>query len=554
MKLHLFNKLFAAAAIALSTLMFVACSENPIQEPEKPEIEETQANHIELWSVAGMTTEYSFDVNSHWTLENDFMTLCSATPSSGEAGHVTIKLQPYKHNLTNDTLRTTLTIVALGEDGSKIRKTIPLLQPSVFEIEQLTYYVPSEKNTLRFLFNTQLELDDVGVIMDGELKGMVEKTAGTRAGEKVYNYAAKLPFSENTDEGGRSGTFTLVSMADDANYGTDSYLGLHSVRVKVVQEGFGAATSTDYSLDKAVINLQTHSLGEGVPIVVMGEGFVDTDIRSGSYQKVMTEAVEHLFAIEPMKSLRPYFDVDMICAISRNNRFGSKYKTIFGSEFDAATSTEIKPDLGSGIPQQYASLALGNDEKKLANANVLIVLNSLDYAGTCYFYPTDARNGVATGPAYSFVTMPSKAMTGKDWDILLQHEMVGHCIGRLADEYGYEENGSLLDPQKDKALTQFTELQTKGMYLNVSTAADISKTMWSELATHPLYASENLKCYEGAYSYYTGVYRFSNNSIMRNGTVFNAPSRNLIYRRVMNVAHDFKWTYSLSDFITFDQH
>ena len=552
------NNILSILCLLLSSAVMFSCSSDGEDPIKIPEIEKPDADRIELWSVAEMTTEYSFDVNSPWMLDNDYMTLCAATPSRGEAGHVTITLQPYDHNLTNDTLRTTLTIIALGQDGSKTTKTIPVVQPPVFEIEQLSYVVPSEQNTLRFLFNTQLELDDVGVIMDGELKAMIEKEKdGTRAGDKVYYYAAKLPISENTGKNSRSGTFTLVSLTDDANYGTDHYLGLHSKRVEVIQEGFGASTSTDYSLDKAVKTLQTHTLGAGVPIVVMGDGFVDTDIKGGNYEKILCEAIEHLFDIEPMTSLRPYFDVYMINAISRNDRFGDKYQTIFGCEYDVETSTEIKVDMSSGKPQSYALLALGNDKKKLANANVLIVLNSYDYAGTTYFYPEDAKNGVATGPAYSFLTIPSKSFTGKDWDILIQHEMVGHCVGRLADEYNYEENGSLLDPGNEKMLSQLKELQGKGMFLNITTSSDFSQTIWADFVTDPryqaIYASENLKCYEGAYGYYGGVYRLSNNSMMRSGTEFNAPSRCLIYRRVMNIANGFNLNYSLDDFIQFDQ-
>lgn len=547
------NRCIIYVFITILTLLNSCKGETEISE--SPEIEKNNNDRIELWSISELKTEYSFDVNSQWMLENDYFSLCSATPTKGEAGHVTITLQPHVHNLTNDTLRTTLTIIAYGQDGSKTKKTIPVVQPSVFEIEQQSYIVPSEKNTLRFLFNTQLELDDVGIVRDGSLKAMAEKVKEreTRSGEKVYYYAAKLPLEENTEEGNRSGTFYLVSLADDANHGTDKYLGLRSVKVEVIQEGFGAATSTDYSLDKAVFKLQTHTLGNGVPIVVMGDGFIDRDIKNGSYEKYLSQAVEYVFDIEPMKSLRPYFDVYMINAISRNNKFGDKYQTIFGSSYDASASTEIKADLNGGKPQSYALLALGNDKKKLANANVLIVLNSMDYAGTCYFYPETMQNGVATGPAYSFVTMPSKSFTGKDWDILLQHEMAGHCIGRLADEYGYEENGNILDAQNAKVLSQFNELQAKGMYLNLTTSGSIAQTIWKDLAAEAAYSDEELRCYEGAYSYYNGIYRLSNNSIMRNGTEFNAPSRNLIYRRVMNIAYGFNWQYSLDEFMKFDQ-
>jgi hypothetical protein len=74
------------------------------------------------------------------------------------------------------------------------------------------------------------------------------------------------------------------------------------------------------------------------------------------------------------------------------------------------------------------------------------------------------------------------------------------------------------------------------------------------LAADSHYSAEKLGCYEGAFTYYGGVYRPTDDSIMRNNTdQFNAPSRELIYRRTMMIANDGNFNYNYDDFVAFDK-
>ncbi|MER8326238.1 BACON domain-containing protein, partial [Acinetobacter baumannii] len=45
--------------------------------------------------------------------------------------------------------------------------------------------------------------------------------------------------------------------------------------VTIIQEGTETNTSTDYSADKTVRILQRATQGNGLPIVLMGDGFLD---------------------------------------------------------------------------------------------------------------------------------------------------------------------------------------------------------------------------------------------------------------------------------------
>ena len=70
------------------------------------------------------------------------------------------------------------------------------------------------------------------------------------------------------------------------------------------------------ALDGKVTTLQTATKGNGYNIILMGDGFTVDLIKNGTYDEVMKKSAEHLFALEPMKSLRPYFNVYVVQKVS----------------------------------------------------------------------------------------------------------------------------------------------------------------------------------------------------------------------------------------------
>lgn len=90
--------------------------------------------------------------------------------------------------------------------------------------------------------------------------------------------------------------------------------------------------------------------------------------------------MENLFTEEPVKSLREYFDVYMINAVSENNDFGMGYKTAFSCKLTGGNSTTITGDDAS--VQVYVGKVL---KKKKENSLAVVVLNTSAYAGTTYF-------------------------------------------------------------------------------------------------------------------------------------------------------------------------
>ena len=135
---------------------------------------------------------------------------------------------------------------------------------------------------------------------------------------------------------------------------------------------------------------------------------------------------------------------------------------------------------------------------------------------------------------------------------VVNHEGGGHGVGRLLDEYVEDSENSVpsaeTKAQLEKEWTDF------GRGANIDLHADVTQTRWSRLAADSRYAAEALGAYEGAGTFGRQVYRPTQNSMMRyNDLPFNAPSREAIYRYVMQESEGPGWEYDYETFVEFDQ-
>jgi hypothetical protein len=89
---------------------------------------------------------------------------------------------------------------------------------------------------------------------------------------------------------------------------------------------------------------------------------------------------------------------------------------------------------------------------------------------------------------------------------------------------------------------------------NVDWRNDRATVKWSHFLNDSRYANEGLGLYEGAYLYGHGAYRPTENSMMRyNDSPFNAPSREQIYKRIMQLSEGENWKYDYEEFVKFDE-
>ena len=280
-------------------------------------------------------------------------------------------------------------------------------------------------------------------------------------------------------------------------------------------------------VDVVVTTLQKATIGKGYNIVLMGIGFPEDYVREGHYDRLMKQSYDYLFSVEPMNSLRAYFNVYAVRSKEQETLLNN-YANGFGIE--KSKESKIYPN-----PRALAIASAVPGFKK-ENSMISVIVNTKIYFGLAYM--TDP----VLAYAYSALSSRSTHFRG-----IILHETVGHGIGKLADEYTFLSScGS-----KDDIL----EGHKKNWGVNISLTNDPEKVPWSQFLKDKRYATEDIGIYEGGGGCFKeGVWRSTQGSIMRAGEKklmrFNAPSRRAIYDHVMQVATGRTPTYE--EFVQFD--
>ncbi len=351
---------------------------------------------------------------------------------------------------------------------------------------------------------------------------------------------------------------------------------------------------------EGVVVLQEATSGNGTDIIIMGDGFAATDDHfgaSGDYAAIMRQAYEDFFSIEPYKTLKPYFNVYYINAVSKDDHDAVPYedsygnqngatqgtaKTVFSTVFEEG-STSIEGDIGMVL--QYAAQAIkakgGKGGTPVADEDEiylraykslsLVMVNVPCYAGTCALsWDEDTVNDFGNSYSAAYTAIGNN-LTERRWTTI--HEGGGHGFGKLADEYG----GQWFSSFNTGLWIELDDMHSYGVSRNVNEyySADSgweingwpyttsSSVYWSDLlsTSYSYTTDEGLGLYEGADTYEELFCRPTENSVMRNqfgtnGQFFNAASRWAIWYRVMRLtgstsAGQFK--NSLDEFIAFDR-
>ena len=298
--------------------------------------------------------------------------------------------------------------------------------------------------------------------------------------------------------------------------------------------------SSDYSQDGTITTLQTATQGNGIDIVLMGDAYSDRQIADGTYKADMENLYNNLFTEEPYKSFKDYFNVYYVNVVSATE--GYEYgNTALDGYFGGGTLVGGKDN----AVFDYALKAISEEE--MDEALLIVAMNSDNYAGTCYMYYPDNSAGYGNGVSVSYFPRGGNAETFAQ---LLHHEACGHGFAKLADEYAYEDMGAIPEAVVASHKSQQTDW---GWWKNVDFTSDPTAIRWSHFVNDTRYANERLGAYEGGLTYWTGVWRPTENSIMRYNTGgFNAPSREAIYYRIHKLAYGDSWEYDYEDFVEWD--
>ncbi|MBR4047265.1 MAG: leucine-rich repeat protein [Bacteroides sp.] len=299
--------------------------------------------------------------------------------------------------------------------------------------------------------------------------------------------------------------------------------------------------SSDFSQNGTTTTLQTATKGNGIDIVLMGDAYSDRQIADGTYKADMENLYDNLFTEEPYKSFKELFNVHYVNVVSATE--GYEYgNTALDGFFGDGTYVGGNDD----AVFDYALKAIS--EERMDEALLIVAMNSDNYAGTCYmYYPTDATSTYGSGPSVAYFP---KGGDAESFAQLLHHEACGHGFAKLADEYAYEDMGEV----PSDYVTQTKEQQANwGWWKNVDFTDNLNTIRWSKFINDTRYANDGLGAYEGGLTYWTGVWRPTENSIMRYNTGgFNAPSRESIYYRIHKLAFGDDWEYDYEDFVEYD--
>lgn len=331
----------------------------------------------------------------------------------------------------------------------------------------------------------------------------------------VYTFTV----SANTTSSSRSGEIIFKNV-------NNSFLTV------TVKQGIQTYTSSDYSQDGQVTRIHSATVGKGIDVVFVGDAFADKD--QDLFNKYVKLGKEAFFTEEPFRSTKDRFNIYRIGSVSKNGIITQEGgDTKFSAQFEQGTY--VGGD--NNLVNSFVKASIPSVD--LTKTIIFVIINKAKYAGTCHMY--------SNNQAVCYVPL---CRDENDYAQTLRHEGCGHGFGKLADEYFYTSQGTI--PTKMIAQLKQWKGFAYGFYENVDLTSDPNTILWSKFISDSRYSGK-VGVYEGGYTYPYGVYRPTDNSIMRYNTGgFNAPSREAIYKKIMKFSEGNAWTYDYETFVAFD--
>ena len=303
----------------------------------------------------------------------------------------------------------------------------------------------------------------------------------------------------------------------------------------------------DYEIDEdAVLPLQTHTRGNGIDILFVGDGYDAEDIARGTYRTDMEQEMEYFFGVEPYKTYRQYFNVSAAMAVSLESGVldsPDKWRnTKFGVTWGAGNNGRLSVPFDDIAT--YVLSDITNSPVTAANVGrslIICVPNSDAYEGLTAMY--------GDGSAIAVCPM-SKLDYPNDARGIIQHEAGGHGWAKLDDEYIYHrDNIHTCTCFCCSHADGVASMHMMGWGRNLALSGKYSDVPWKHLINHQQYR-DIVDLYEGGHMHGQGVYRSELNSVMNNNVpYFSTWSRQIIVERIKEVAGE---SFSFSEFVAND--
>lgn len=331
----------------------------------------------------------------------------------------------------------------------------------------------------------------------------------------VYTFTV----SANTTSSSRSGEIIFKNV-------NNSFLTV------TVKQRIQTYTSSDYSQDGQVTRIHSATVGKGIDVVFVGDAFADKD--QDLFNKYVKLGKEAFFTEEPFRSTKNRFNIYRIGSVSKNGIITQEGgDTKFSAQF--GQGTYVGGD--NNLVNSFVKASIPSVD--LTKTIIFVIINKAKYAGTCHMF--------SNNQAVCYVPL---CRNENEYAQTLRHEGCGHGFGKLADEYFYDSMGRIPDDEVSE-LKKWKGF-AYGFHENVDLTSDPNTILWSKFISDSRYSGK-VGVYEGGYTYPYGVYRPTDNSIMRYNTGgFNAPSREAIYKKIMKFSEGDAWTYDYETFVVFD--
>lgn len=331
----------------------------------------------------------------------------------------------------------------------------------------------------------------------------------------VYTFTV----SANTTSSSRSGEIIFKNV-------NNSFLTV------TVKQRIQTYTSSDYSQDGQVTRIHSATVGKGIDVVFVGDAFADKD--QDLFNKYVKLGKEAFFTEEPFRSTMNRFNIYRIGSVSKNGIITQEGgDTKFSAQF--GQGTYVGGD--NNLVNSFVKASIPSVD--LTKTIIFVIINKAKYAGTCHMF--------SNNQAVCYVPL---CRNENEYAQTLRHEGCGHGFGKLADEYFYDSMGRIPDDEVSE-LKKWKGF-AYGFHENVDLTSDPNTILWSKFISDSRYSGK-VGVYEGGYTYPYGVYRPTDNSIMRYNTGgFNAPSREAIYKKIMKFSEGDAWTYDYETFVAFD--
>lgn len=331
----------------------------------------------------------------------------------------------------------------------------------------------------------------------------------------VYTFTV----SANTTSSSRSGEIIFKNV-------NNSFLTV------TVKQRIQTYTSSDYSQDGQVTRIHSATVGKGIDVVFVGDAFADK--VQDLFNKYVELGKEAFFTEEPFRSTMNRFNIYRIGSVSKNGIIAQEGgDTKFSAQF--GQGTYVGGD--NNLVNSFVKASIPSVD--LTKTIIFVIINKAKYAGTCHMF--------SNNKAVCYVPL---CRNENEYAQTLRHEGCGHGFGKLADEYFYDSMGRIPDDEVSE-LKKWKGF-AYGFHENVDLTSDPNTILWSKFISDSRYSGK-VGVYEGGYTYPYGVYRPTDNSIMRYNTGgFNAPSREAIYKKIMKFSEGDAWTYDYETFVVFD--